>query len=123
MFNLAVDQREEFGHPLARQGGARLEGNSGHQIEEALLTLGWSKENLLVEPLDLSEVEAGDPVGKETAEELVEELLQQNLEPLVVVVVNGSFMANSVKGRNGARSFRFLLGTRITATVIQKSWF
>ena len=55
------------------------------QVEVAFLSLRRSEKDLLVQPVDVLEVETFCPGGKEAQEELAKELLQQHLEPLVMV--------------------------------------
>jgi hypothetical protein len=89
-FHLDVNQGQQLREARLGRRCLGADAQAGHQIEMPFLALRRGQEHFLVKPGEVAEVEALRPGGEEAAEELLEEFLQQDLQPLVVFRRPGS---------------------------------
>src|ERR1700722_3780751 len=80
-----MHQGEQVGETGLRRRDPRLKAQASHEIKLPLLALRRRQEHFLVEPGNFPEIKARSQSGEEAEQELLEKLLQQYLEPLVVI--------------------------------------
>ena len=82
---LKMDQGHQVGDVGAGWRRIRPHFQTGDQVELPPFPLWRSQGQLLIQPVDFEELESFRPDGEEAKEEGAEELLDQDLKPLVVI--------------------------------------